>query len=56
MAEEASRIQATLRDRGVVLSPFDTLIAGAARAVEATLVTGDDDFERVDGLSLSVLG
>ena len=55
MAEEAARIQDALRDRGSVLSSFDVLIAGAARAVGATLVTGDDDFERVDGLSLTVL-
>lgn len=55
MAEEAAEIRDTLRERGAVLSSFDGLIAGAARAVGATLVTNDDDFERVDGLDVSVI-
>ncbi|EMA40679.1 PIN domain-containing protein [Halococcus hamelinensis] len=56
MAEEAAEIQEALRERGAILSAFDALIAGAAREVGATLVTRDDDFERVDGLTVSVLG
>ena len=55
MAEEAAAIRDTLRERGEVLSPFDGLIAGAAKAVGATLVTNDDDFERVDGLDVLVV-
>ncbi len=52
MAEEAAEIRETLRERGEVLSSFDGLIAGATRVVGATLVTKDDDFERVDGLDV----
>jgi tRNA(fMet)-specific endonuclease VapC len=55
MAETAAEIQNTLRERGAVLSALNGLIAGAATVTGATLVTTDDDFERVDGLSVIVL-
>ncbi len=51
-AREAATIQDELRSEGAVLSVPDVLIAGSVRAVDGTLVTGDGDFERVNGLDV----
>lgn len=51
-AAEAGRIYRTLHDRGELLGETDTLIAGVARTRGLTLVTRDDDFERVPDLDL----
>lgn len=55
MAEAATEIQNTLRERGAVLSALDGLSAGAAAVTGATLVTTDDDFGRIDGVPVTVL-
>ena len=54
-ARETARIRAGLLDRGDVIGAADTLIAGTAREVGATLLTLDDDFERVPNLQLRVI-
>ncbi|MFP5404974.1 MAG: PIN domain-containing protein [Gammaproteobacteria bacterium] len=47
----AAVIAASLAQRGEPIGPLDVLIAGAARAVGATLVTRNvREFARVDGL------
>lgn len=51
-AAEASAIRTELREAGRRISEPDTMIAGAARVVGAPLVTGDSDFDRVDGLAV----
>ena len=52
-AEEAAMIAAELARRGEPIGPVDVLIAGAARAVGATLVTHNvREFSRVAGLSI----
>lgn len=55
VAEEASEIQHELRKAGTILSKADNLIAGQVREAGATLVTRDDDFERVEDLDVTVL-
>jgi tRNA(fMet)-specific endonuclease VapC len=54
-ARETARIRAGLLDRGAVIGAADTLIAGTAREAGATLLTLDDDFERVPNLQLRVI-
>lgn len=52
-AVHAGRIRAHLAARGTPIGPYDTLLAGAARAVGLTLVTGNvDEFQRVPGLAV----
>ena len=54
-AREAAAIRAALLDDGNVIGVADTLIAGTAREAGATLVTGDDHFERVPDLSVRLI-
>jgi tRNA(fMet)-specific endonuclease VapC len=54
-ARETATIRAGLLDTGDVIGAADTLIAGTAREAGATLLTLDDDFERVPNLSLRVI-
>ena len=50
-ATDAALIRADLEARGEPIGPFDTLIAGIARAHGATLVTRNlAEFQRVPGL------
>ncbi len=50
-AHEAAAIRADLEAKGAPIGPFDTLIAGTARAAGAILVTHNlAEFERVPGL------
>jgi len=50
-AEHAGRIRADLASAGLTIGPFDTLIAGHARAAALILVTHNvDEFSRVPGL------
>ncbi|MFC5971765.1 type II toxin-antitoxin system VapC family toxin [Halomarina salina] len=51
-AAEAGRLYRELHGRGALLGEVDTLIAGTARSRNLTLVTRDDDFERVADLDL----
>ncbi|MWG34414.1 type II toxin-antitoxin system VapC family toxin [Halomarina oriensis] len=53
-AAEAGRLYRELHDRGALLSEVDTLIAGSALNRNLTLVTRDDDFERVSALDLEL--
>ena len=54
-ARDAAAIRAALFDSGNVIGVADTLIAGTARVAGATLVTADDHFERVPGLSVRLI-
>jgi len=49
---EAAQIQAELQSTGDRIPIGDLLIAGVARNRGATLVAGDDHFERIKGLSV----
>jgi len=51
-AVETAAIRSTLDSRGRKINRSDTYIAGTARAFDVPLVTGDRDFERVDGLEV----
>jgi predicted nucleic acid-binding protein len=51
-AAEAAIIDAELQAAGTPIGAMDTLIAGVVREAGATLVTADDHFERVDGVSV----
>lgn len=51
-AIEGARVQAELQSAGERLPIGDILIAGVARNRGATLVAGDDQFDRVDGLAV----
>lgn len=51
-AIEAARIQAELQSSGDRIPVGDLLIAGVARNRGATLVAGDDHFERVGNLDV----
>ncbi|WP_339135805.1 MAG: type II toxin-antitoxin system VapC family toxin [Candidatus Electrothrix sp. GW3-4] len=52
-AEVAAMIRADLEKKGRPIGPYDTLIAGTALSVNATLVTRNTkEFQRVSGLSL----
>jgi predicted nucleic acid-binding protein len=51
-AAEAALIDAELQDAGTPIGAMDTLIAGIAREAGADLVTADDHFERVDGVTV----
>jgi tRNA(fMet)-specific endonuclease VapC len=50
-AEEASRVRRQLESKGTPIGPYDTLIAGHAKARGLILVTNNArEFSRVDGL------
>ena len=51
-AAEAARIDAELHDSGTAIGSLDTLIAGVVRDAGGSIVTRDDHFERVDGLTV----
>jgi tRNA(fMet)-specific endonuclease VapC len=52
-AEAAARIRTDLERKGMVIGPYDLLIAGQALATNLTLVTGNvNEFQRVTGLRL----
>jgi len=52
-AEVAAMIRADLEKQGMPIGPYDTLIAGTALSINATLVTNNTkEFQRVAGLSL----
>jgi tRNA(fMet)-specific endonuclease VapC len=49
----AAQISAALRPRGVMIGPFDSLIAGQALARDWTVVTANTrEFNRVEGLNV----
>ena len=50
-ATEAASIRARLEEKGTPIGPYDTLIAGVAKARGLTLVTNNvREFSRVEGL------
>ena len=52
-AKAAAMIRADLEKQGRPIGPYDTLIAGTALSINATLVTRNTkEFQRVSGLSL----
>ena len=52
-ASEYGTLRATLESRGTPIGPLDTLIAGHALALQATLVTNNvREFSRVPGLTV----
>ena len=52
-AIEAAKIRAQLEKKGMLIGPYDLLIAGLARSREMTLVTNNTkEFKRVSGLNL----
>jgi tRNA(fMet)-specific endonuclease VapC len=52
-AQRAGELFQTLKQRGTPIGPIDTLIAGHALALDATLVTNNTkEFARVPGLQL----
>jgi len=51
-AAEAAVISADLYGEGQPISALDTLIAGSARDENATLITADAHFDRVEGLDV----
>ena len=53
---EAALIEAELLDRGAPINAVDMLIAGVVREAGGTIVTRDDDFEHVDGLTVETYG
>lgn len=47
----AADIRADLSRKGKLIGPYDLLIAGHARSLDLTVITGNlDEFSRVDGL------
>ncbi len=52
-AEVAAMIRADLESKGTSIGPYDTLIAGTALSINATLVTHNTkEFKRVNGLNI----
>lgn len=51
-AARAAVVQAALRRTGAQLGAYDALIAGHALALDTRLVTADEDFRRVPGLTI----
>ena len=51
-AREAALVEAELLDAGTPINLGDALIAGICRHYGARIVTRDEHFERVDGLSV----
>jgi predicted nucleic acid-binding protein len=50
--DQYGRIKAAVQNRGLSLDENDLWIAATALSLEATLISRDSDFERVDGLGL----
>ena len=52
-AVEAAAIRAKLEKKGMVIGPYDMLIAGLAKSLDMILVTNNTkEFERIVGLNL----
>ncbi len=52
-AQRAAQVRAELERQGMVIGPYDLLIAGQALAGDLTLVTGNlAEFQRVPGLKM----
>jgi tRNA(fMet)-specific endonuclease VapC len=52
-AVEAAAIRAELEKKGMVIGPYDMLIAGLAKSLDMILVTNNTkEFERIVGLNL----
>ncbi|TVR68070.1 MAG: type II toxin-antitoxin system VapC family toxin [Spirochaetaceae bacterium] len=52
-AEQYGKIRKNLKNRGMLVGPFDVLIAAQALTKKLTLVTNNTaEFERIDGLLL----
>ena len=52
-ADAAGRIRADLESSGTKIGPYDTLIAGHALSLGASVLTGNSrEFERVEGLDV----
>ena len=52
-AEVAAMIRANLESKGTPIGPYDTLIAGTALSINATLITHNTkEFKRVNGLNI----
>lgn len=49
-AEQAAKLQISLRQRGAQLATVDALIAAVALRYDLTLLTGDKDFAAITGL------
>ena len=54
-ARVGSSLWRELRQMGISLTPFDTLIAGICKANNAELVTLDHDFAKIKGMKTTVL-
>ena len=52
-AETAATIRATLESKGTPIGPYDTLIAGIALSIKATLVTNNTkEFKRIETINI----
>ena len=51
----SSEIYRDLKNKGKMIGDMDILIAGICRANNATLITLDKDFEKIDGLDVKVV-
>lgn len=51
-AREYGRIRAQMKQKGVNLSPVDTMIAAVALVHDLTILTSDRDFLRIPGLKI----
>jgi tRNA(fMet)-specific endonuclease VapC len=51
-AHRSGEIRAVLEGKGMKIGPYDTQIAGHAISLNATLVTNDSEFSRVQGLRI----
>ena len=52
-AEAAATIRATLESKGTPIGPYDTLIAGIALSIKATLVTNNTkEFKRIETINI----
>lgn len=54
-AEESVLIHRDLMERGTPIKKADVMIAGCAKAHDATLITCDNDFKKVKGLKLAFI-
>jgi predicted nucleic acid-binding protein len=53
--ERYAELRRTLRPRGAMIGDIDTLIASTALVHDPTVVTLDNDYTRVPGLSVMLL-
>ena len=51
-AQEASRIEKEIHQRGQTISPLDLLIGATAKTNKAILVSSDGDYDKINGLML----